>query len=313
LEEIKELAPIVLFVYDRPHHTERTLNALYNNELAKESILYIFSDGPKDTSDQQAVGKITEVREVIRKNQWAKEVKIVESTKNKGLALSIITAVSEIVKKHGNIIVLEDDIVVSSGFLKYMNNALDLYQEEERVMHISAYMYPHDQKLPESFFFEVPYPGGGWATWHRSWKYFKNDASYFYDYFEKNKKWNSFNKYGGKYLQKQLKANVLGELNTWFIKWHATMVLQNGLTLYPRQSLTNNIGFDNSGSHCSVMTKFDVNVLADKILLEQTRLEANRKAKRLIVKFYQGKYYPLKKILIQMTPEIVKPFLKKFL
>jgi hypothetical protein len=308
---MSDLAPIVLFTYNRPWHTEQTLNALMENDLAKDSVLYIYSDGCKDITNNTLLKEISEVREIIRKKKWCKNVYITISNENKGLAKSIISAVSEIVNRHGKVIVLEDDIVTSKGFLKYMNNALNFYQNEEKVMHISAYMHPHDQQLPETFFFEVPYPHG-WATWRRSWIHFKDDASGLYSYFEDNRLWNSFNKFGGKLLQKQLKANVDGKLNTWFIKWHSAMVKKKGLTLYPKQSLTNNIGFDNSGVHCTVTSKFDIEVLAQEIQVNAIELKVSRKATRIIVRFYQGDLYYIKKIIIRLTPNYIKKYIKKY-
>jgi hypothetical protein len=309
---MSDLAPIVLFTYNRPWHTEQTLNALMENDLAKDSVLYIYSDGCKDITNNTLLKEISEVREIIRKKKWCKKVHITISNENKGLAKSIISAVSEIVNRHGKVIVLEDDIVTSKGFLKYMNNALNFYQNEERVMHISAYMYPHKEMLPETFFFEVPYPGGGWATWQRAWIHFKDDALGLYSYFEDNRLWNSFNKFGGKLLQKQLKANVDDKLNTWFIKWHSSMVKRKGLTLYPKLSLTNNIGFDNSGVHCSITSKFDIEVLSQEIQVNAIKLTVSRKAKRIIVRFYQGELYYFKRIFISLTPEFIKPSLKYF-
>lgn len=155
------LAPIVLFTYNRPHHTQKTLQALMQNELADKSVLYIYCDGAKEHATETDKTNITEVRKVVRSKQWCKEVHIIEAEKNKGLAKSIISAVTEIVGKYGKIIVLEDDIITSKGFLRYMNDALSIYQTQDKVMHVSAYMYPHKERLPETFFFEVPYPGGG--------------------------------------------------------------------------------------------------------------------------------------------------------
>jgi len=43
-----DLAPIVLFVYNRPDHTRQTVEALQKNELAKESELFIYSDAAKN-------------------------------------------------------------------------------------------------------------------------------------------------------------------------------------------------------------------------------------------------------------------------
>ena len=185
------LAPIVLFVYNRPWHTLQTLEALRKNALASESILYIFADGPKPFADESAMHKINETRECIKKKQWCKEVIIYEREINLGLADSIINGVTEIVNKHGKIIVLEDDIVTSKGFLKYMNDALDIYELEEKVMHISGYMFPVKKKLPKTFFYK-PTTCWGWATWSRSWKYFKKDAKSQIDILDNTKSWREF-------------------------------------------------------------------------------------------------------------------------
>lgn len=308
---MRKLAPIVLFTYNRPIHTLRTLEALMKNELANESVLYVFCDGPKEYADQGQINLIHEVRKVVRNKQWCKEVFISESTTNKGLADSIVNGVTQVVSKHGKIIVLEDDVETSVGFLRFMNDALGFYEQNEKVMHISGYMYPHKMKLPETLFFNVPYPGGGWGTWQSAWQYYNHDAIFFYNYFEQNKKWNSFNKFGGKYLQKQLKANVDGVLNTWFIKWHSTLILNNGLTLYPGKSLTNNIGFDETGTNCTPMTKFDVYDLADFVKIEPIKLKENLRARLMIVNFYQGKTYFLRQLVIRIIPVGLRNRLKE--
>lgn len=56
-------APIVLFVYNRPGHTEQTVTALLKNELAYASDLIVYSDGPKN---EAAFSKVEEVRSFIK-------------------------------------------------------------------------------------------------------------------------------------------------------------------------------------------------------------------------------------------------------
>lgn len=310
---MKNLAPIALFTYNRPSKTEQTLNTLVKNDLANESIVYIYCDGPKNNATEEQKSKIDAVRQIVRRIYSFKEVHIIESDKNKGLANSIIGGVTDIINQYGHIIVLEDDIITSKGFLRYMNDALEFYQTEEKVMHISGYMYPHCEKLPETFFFNVPYPGGGWATWKRAWEHFNNDADYLYDFFEENNSWDNFNRFGGKYLQKQLFSNVKHEIETWFIKWHAVLVKLNGFTLYPCQSLTNNIGFDGTATHCTSMTKFDIKQLAEYIKVQKIPLIESKRAKKIIIRFYQGKFYPIRHFLIRIIPQWIKPSLKKIL
>lgn len=282
------LAPIIVFCYNRPEHLEQTLDALSRNELADQSTLYIYCDGPKDGASDEMRQKIADVRQVVRKRQWCKEVHVVEREENVGLMNNIVGAVTEIVNQYGRVITMEDDIITSKGYLRFMNEALELYKDDDKVMHISGYMWPHRWQLPETFFYEVPYPGGGWATWQRAWKHYTDDTKSLYDYW--CTRWDEFNKFGDNYLQKQLEANYHGTMKTWFIKWHAVMLQRGALTLYPGQSLTNNIGFDDQATNCYTTDKFDV-VLVDYVPVTRQAIKENKRAAREIYAFYQGRWY----------------------
>ncbi|MCG8688237.1 MAG: hypothetical protein MI892_25400 [Desulfobacterales bacterium] len=307
---MNNLAPVVLFVYNRPEHTKKTLEALANNELANKTKLYVFSDGPKN-SDNELIAKIEEVRSIVRMKNWCNEVNLYSSVSNMGLAQSIIKGVTEVINQHGKVIVLEDDLITSPGFLNYMNDALNFYQNTKKVMSISAYMFPHKEQLPETFLYNAPYPWG-WATWKDSWKNFVDDAHGLYQKADDEKKWDAFNAFGGKMLQKQLKANVDGSLKTWYIKWHASVFFKNGLSLYPGQSLVNNIGLDNTGAHCASVSNFDIDKLAESVEIKDIPLNTNKKARKIIIKFYQGKNYWFKRIVFKYTPGFIKLILKKF-
>lgn len=283
-----ELAPIVVFSYNRPDHLRRTLEALAKNDLAEQSALYIYCDGAKADATEEQKQRVAENRKVAHSTTGFKELHVVERDRNVGLKDNIIGAVTEIVNRYGRIITLEDDVVSSVGFLRYMNDALELYADEDRVMHVSAYMYPHKSRLPETFFYPVPYPGGGWATWARAWKYYDDDAQKLYDYWKD--KWKVFDLFGNDYLSKQLKRNLDGTMNTWFIKWHAVMMQRGALTLYPGNSLTNNIGFDASATNCYTTNKFDV-LPVRSVSVERQPLVVNKKASRMIYIFYQGRWY----------------------
>lgn len=296
---MNKLAPIVIFSYDRPDHLRKTLDALAKNDLANESELFIYCDGAKELKSEGVseleserirdyYKRIEENRKVAHAATGFKSVKVIDREKNIGLKANIVGAVTDIVNQYGRIITLEDDIVTSSGYLRFMNEALELYKDDEQVMHISGYMWPHRWPLPDIFFYEVPYPGGGWATWARAWKYYNDDAAELYNYWKNH--WDEFNKLGDVYLQKQLVANYEGRLNTWFIKWHAVLLQRGGLTLYPGKSLTNNIGFDNLATNCNDSHKFDV-IPVDSVKVRRVPIKASRLAAHEIYAFYQGRWY----------------------
>ena len=140
-------APIVLFVYNRIEHTKITIEALKNNIYADESDLYIFSDGPKN---EGAFEKVNEIRKILRNISGFRNVYIIEREKNYGLADNIISGVTEIVNKYKKVIVLEDDIVTSKYFLKFMNDSLDRYENNNEVMSVSGYISPiKSDNLPD--------------------------------------------------------------------------------------------------------------------------------------------------------------------
>lgn len=281
------LAPVVIFSYDRPNHLKRTLEALAKNKLAKESELFIYCDGAKENGPKEQSERIIENRKVAHSSSGFKSVSVIERPQNIGLKANIVGAVTEIVNKYGRVITLEDDIVTSPGFLQFMNEALEMYKDDEQVMHISGYMWPHRLPLQETFFYEMPYPGGGWATWKRAWQYFDDDAVKLYRLWEN--RWDEFNIVGA-HLQKQLYDNYRGTLNTWFVKWHAVLLERGGLTLYPGKSLTNNIGFDESATNCYTTNKFDV-VPIDSVRVKRIPICESKLAAHEIYAFYQGRWY----------------------
>lgn len=301
------LSPIIVFAYNRPDHLSATLDALSKNELADQSVLYIFTDGPKEGASEECLQRIAAVREIAHLQNWAKETFVVETESNKGLATSIITGVTEVVNRYGRVIVLEDDMVTSPGFLRYMNDALEMYKDDEKVMHITGYMFPvkHQDKLPETFFYEVP-QCWSWATWDRAWKYFSDDIDELFEYWSKD--WKRFNHWGDHTLEQQLTANYNRTLRTWFVKWHAMVLRMDGLTLWPRQSLVHNIGFDGSGENCGTYNRQETKMLAPSIQVDRiTPIRENKRAARYI-KVYQSGHWYSKRYRVRLLNRIKKLF-----
>lgn len=281
------LAPIVLFVYNRPEHTRKTLESLAHNDLAEQSELFIYSDGPKSDASNEEFKKIQEVRELIREKQWCKNVNIYESETNKGLANSIISGVTNIVNQFGNIIVMEDDLILAKGFLKYMNDALNLYEHDSKVMHISGYMFPVKVKLPETFFYNST-SCWGWGTWVKAWESLNTNEDYLLSKINHPSVIYKFDISGVCGFYSQLKENSEGKIKTWAIKWYASVFLQNGLSLHPRISLVRNIGHDLSGSHCRVDKINMKQKIAKKINVNPIPIEESLDARNAVIHFYRS-------------------------
>jgi hypothetical protein len=240
------LAPIVLFVYNRPWHTKQTVEALQKNELAKESELFIYSDEAKNEDTRK---NVDEVREYIDTIDGFKKVTIIKREKNWGLANSIIDGATKIVNEYGKIIVLEDDLVTSPYFLKFMNEALEFYKDEREIWHVSGWNYPINNNDTEDTFLWRVMNCWGWATWADRWKYYEKNVDKIINEFS-NDDIKRFNLDGAEDFWSQVTANKENKINTWAIFWYATIFKQNGLCLNPTKTFVENIGHDGSGVHC---------------------------------------------------------------
>jgi hypothetical protein len=281
---MNNLSPIALFTYNRRWHTEQTINALLKNNLSSASHIIIYSDAEKNDEEMAAV---QEVREYLKTITGFKKVSIIERENNLGLANSIIDGVTNVANKYGKVIVLEDDLVTSPHFLTYMNDALELYAIDERIISIHGYVYPVKDKLPETFFL----PGAdcwGWATWKRGWNIFNADGQYLLDELSKRKLLNDFNFNGSYPYSKMLKAQIQGTNDSWAVRWYASAFLASKLTLYPGRSLVHNIGNDDSGTHCGESTNFDAHLTETQINLRNIDIEPSHNGKLAFEYFFRS-------------------------
>lgn len=241
------LAPIALFVFKRPDHTRKMLASLAANPEFTHSPLYIYCDGARSESD---LADVELTRKIV--NGWNHpNKKIILQEKNRGLANSVIAGVSELTAQYGQVIVVEDDLVVSTHFLSYLNSALQKYKSSQQVMQISAYMFPVSEFADKKEAMFLPFISSwGWATWDRAWKDFDVKATN-WELLLKNKEARVRFDIDGCYdYSGMLLRQMCGEIDSWAIRWNWSVFRNNGLVLYPPISFVKNIGFDGSGTHC---------------------------------------------------------------
>lgn len=286
---MKYPAPIVIFAYNRPWHLQQTVEALKRNEIAGESVLFVFSDGPKGNRDIEGVEK---VRMYARTITGFKNITVIERDQNLGLANSIIPGVTEVVNDYGSIVVLEDDMVTSPYFLRYMNDGLRVYEDEEKVASIHAYRLPIENILPETYFIKGA-DCWGWATWERAWKYFEQDGGKLLNELKRKelvREFNFNNSYG---YARMLEAQVKGKNDSWAIRWYASAFLRGMLTLHPGTSLVTNIGTDSSGTHCGESTVLDSDLANRPLKVDKLVIEENVEVRKDMEKFYKSMRFKL--------------------
>jgi hypothetical protein len=249
LDEPGEFAPIALFAYNRPAHTQETLATLRRNDLAPQSDLFIFCDGPKNEAD---VARVQEVRRCIHGVDGFRSVKAIEREGNLGLANSVITGVTQLCQEYGRAIAVEDDLVTTRDFLTFLNRALIRYKNESRVLSVSGFNFALEppQDYGYDAFYSYRSSSWGWGTWNDRWKRVDWNVSDYADFCSDNNQQRLFRR-GGDDLMGMLTMQMSGQIDSWAIRWSYAHFKNNGVAVLPTASKVYNIGLDGSGTHCS--------------------------------------------------------------
>ena len=246
----KNFAPIVLFAYKRTDHLQNTLLSLSENAGAKDHDLFIFSDAPKGDADAKDVEAVRQYLAGYENTSVFAKCTVTYAKEHKGLAASVIGGVSAVIKEYGRVITIEDDLTFSPYFLNFMQGALDRFEGDARIWAVSGYTpeldvlrdYSHELYLnyrPHSW---------GWATWYDRWKTVDWDVSD-YDQAKINPLYYYRMCRGGNTVPSMLRAQMRGDLDSWYIRWCYNANKQNKLTVYPKRSFVRNTGFDESATH----------------------------------------------------------------
>lgn len=265
-------APIVLFVYKRPYETKKVLEALAANEEAAQSELIVYADGPKSDAEKESCEA---VRQLVRNCTGFANVTLYAAEKNRGLANSVIAGVTETLEKYEKVIVLEDDLVTSKYFLRFMNEALERYENDESVCCVHAFSYP--TKYPEiQYFLRRGADCWGWATWKRGWQIFEQDPRKLYNKITCRKLQKLFDRNGAFPYTKMLKDQAEGKIDSWAIRWYASAFLAEKYTLQSNVMLVENIGFGKQATHCCDSTHKYKIVLAEKKIVFDRNAEKEK-------------------------------------
>lgn len=288
-----DLAPIALFVYNRIEHVQKTIKSLSNNVLADESDLYIFSDNAKFPDD---LNSINQVRNFCSKLENFKSVNIIHRESNYGLAKNLVSGITEILEKNEKIIVLEDDLLTDKFFLKYMNEALDRFKNNEEVISIHGYVYPLKKKMRTPSFLKGA-DCWGWATWKRGWKLYNDDSNFLLKEIIKSNRDKEFNFNNSYNYLKMLKKTLSNKNSSWAVKWYASAFINNKLTLYPPHSLVHNIGNDGTGTNSPKNKIYDNFLRSTPIKFEGVQINENKELRNEFENYFNSKNNFLKKII----------------
>lgn len=266
------LSPVAMFVYNRVDNTRSTIEFLKKNELAPETILYVFSDGGKN---EESWKEVNQVRHILHTISGFKKVIIIERPENIYLERNIIEGLNHVLSLHETVIVLEDDICTSPIYLTYMNEALKKYREERKVMHVTGFTNLDIPELGDTYF--TPHMSGwGWGTWKNRWQYFTH-------YTSREEALQGMDQETIRKIEYNGIFNCLKSLDKnpipWDICWEITIYKHSGLCLNPTHTLIRNIGLGR-GTHFNTLRlfgwfEFDRPFRTERVILKDIPVEEN--------------------------------------
>lgn len=291
------LAPIVIFAFNRPDALFRLKNSLESNNLYALSEKYIFVDGCRTDLDKPKVSEVINIAHTITDNVFVSSV-------NKGLASSVISGISELFVSFEKIIVLEDDLVCTPNFLDYMNQMLDLYQEDERIISICGYGLKI--KKPKGYIGDVYLScrssSWGWGTWKDRWNNIDWQISDWQEFSHNNRLKAAFN-LGGSDMSNMLKDYMEGRNNSWAIRFCYNQFKQHKFSICPFLSKVDNKGFGENATNCKQKYsrfKTDMDINGGTIFIIPGNTEYNQniaKQLRFYHSFPMRIYSKIRKIL----------------
>ena len=244
--QISEWAPVALFIYKRPNHARQMIASVKACSGFAESPIFVFADGPARPGDLPGV---QETRAVAR-SQLGDRAVYLERDVNIGVDRSIVEGVTDLCERFGKVIVIEDDLVVSPLFLRFLNRGLQRYEHEARVMQVSGHMFdvPRLRQQTEAVLLPMT-TSWGWATWDRAWAQFDPLADGWRTRLKDEQVRRRFDLDGNFPYSTMLARQMERQVGAWDIRWYYSVFARDGLVLFPPRSLVVNLGFDGSGTH----------------------------------------------------------------
>ncbi len=273
---------IALFIYDRPQCTEKVLAALKRNHIDE---LYVFQDGLGEQANKTAW---EQNGNLIQNIDWCRVIYDKNQQKASSLDEQIVYGINKVFETKDEIIVIEDDCIISTDCIDFMTKCFDIYRDNKKIIDIGAYLEPI--KIPNDYSLSViaaGIPAGQvWGTWKDRWKEFQRDYSII-KHIGSSMRNNSIFSSCGYPIKKILTDYWM--LGTWDLWWSINVLVKEGISIRPIHNKVHNIGFENPGTHTSGDSPWVVPI-DDTISNNNTfpkEIEINPWAETEFKKFYQ--------------------------
>jgi GR25 family glycosyltransferase involved in LPS biosynthesis len=263
--------PILIICFNRPQYIVNQVNVL--RELAPRKI-YISSDGARENRSDEKI-KVKNVRELYLKEiDWDCDIKVNFSDNNLGCFLGVSSGMKWFFNHEPEGIILEDDILPSLDFFRFMQAMLEKYRENDKVISISGCNFGYDAADANGYLFCKVMNMWGWATWAKEfknvdfqmkqWKEIKNPKFFLYHRLRSNLLDLDIN--WVKYFKEKFDSIELGRIDTWDYQFMFYQLKNKKLSIYPNRNLVKNLGFDADATHTVEKNNPMVNVVLSEII-----------------------------------------------
>ncbi|PAF43786.1 hypothetical protein [Helicobacter sp. 11S03491-1] len=301
---MENLAPVMIMVYDRLDCLKNAIESLAKNSLARHTDVFIVSDAPYKLEHQKAIKEVRDYINTLSHTSLFKSVEGIFWQSNKGSFNSGKEATDYIFSKYERLISFEDDILVSNKFLEYMNQALELYKDNQEIISITSSVHYDNKKIiPKNYPYDVfllkmfsPWGTGMWKDRYESIDWELKGVEEFIKDKKQIKAFNAISTHMLPILKDTLENN----------KKHADVMIcfnmfkTNRYTLYPIKPLSVNVGHDGRGEHCGVNPFWQNQELIPDFC---PKLIKNILYSKTLAKNYQKAFYSYR-------ADLIIPFLK---
>lgn len=239
--------PILLIIFNRPDKVRVQIEALAKIQPAQ---LFVSADGPRpnNTTDNALCAAARAELETI---SWPCTVHKNFSETNLGVHPGVEAAITWFFTNVEAGIILEDDCIPHKDFFTFATELLSRYAHDDRVMMISGdYFDAQVPAVPNSYFFGRYASIWGWATWKRAWSHY-DTTLHAYPEFKKRKTLNKIlpNKFECFYWNRYFKQLYRRTKHSWDAKWTFAMWANDGVAIFPRTNLIQNVGAGHDASN----------------------------------------------------------------
>lgn len=255
--------PVLLITFVKLDTTLQVLEAIREYQPKK---LYISSDygregkiiQEKQISEKEWIDQIRAT--ILGQIDWECEVETLFFLENQGCKNGVSSAISWFFDHEEMGIILEDDTLPNQSFFLFCEEMLERYKNNQEILMVSGWSaldfdIEAKNSLKEDYYFSKYNHIWGWASWRRAWNLYQKEFIDFekefnqleFDTVEEKKTW-----------YKIFKAYNQGKIDTWDYPWTYTIWKHRGFSIYPKNNMIKNIGFNrDDATHTTGESKFD--------------------------------------------------------